>query len=87
MKSLVNISTELNKLADYVGGNHLTNKEIESKLKRLSRDVFETSYEIRKITDTSTIIEATGISDKSYCLLKREENIKELCKAESEDKE
>ena len=76
MKSLTDISTELAKLAAYVGGDHLTNKEIESKLNGISKDLFDTAYEIRKITDPKSIIEVTGIPDRVYQILQREENIK-----------
>lgn len=76
MKSLTDISTELANLADYVGGDHLTNKEIESKLNSLSGDLYNTAYEIRKITDPKTITEITGIPDTVYRILQREENIK-----------
>lgn len=75
MKSLVDISTELANLADYVGGDHLTNKEIESRLNSISKDLFNTAYEIRKITDPKPIAETTGIPDRVYKVLQLEENI------------
>ncbi len=77
MKSLIEISTELANLADYVGGDHLTNKEIESKLDGISKDLFNTAYEIRKITDPKPITEITGIPDRVYRILQVEENIEE----------
>ncbi len=76
MKSLTDISAELANLADYVGGDHFTNKEIESKLNSLSKDLFDTAYEIRKIADPKPINEIIGINDITYRILQREENIK-----------
>lgn len=77
MKSLNNIYADIMNLADYVGGNHFTNKEIESKLHAIAKDISDASYQIRKITDPKPIVEITGISDTHYRILQREENIKE----------
>lgn len=76
MKSLTDISVELANLADYVGGDHLTNREIESKLNAINKDLCNTAYEIRKITDPKPIIEITGIQDNIYRIMQRQENIK-----------
>lgn len=84
MKSLSDISAELSNLADYVGGDHFTNKEIESKLNDISKELYDTAYEIRKITDPKSVNEFIGIRDDIYRILQREENIKKNEQARNE---
>lgn len=73
--TLNDISTELNVLASKVGGNHLSNKEIEEALHNISKEVFNLAFEIRKNADT--ILPFLGISENVYRILLRQENIKQ----------
>lgn len=73
--TLNDISTELNVLASKVGGNHLSNEEIEEALHNISKEVFNLAFEIRKNADT--ILPFLGISENIYRILLRQENIKQ----------
>lgn len=73
--TLNDISTELNVLASKVGGNHLSNEEIEEALHNISKEVFNLAFEIRKNADT--ILPFLGISENVYRILLRKENIEQ----------
>lgn len=80
MTSLNDIATELNILAAEVGGDHVTNKETEKRLREISEEVFDLAFEIRKSADI--VLPFLGISDRAYKSLLRRENIEAQEKSE-----
>ena len=75
MKTINDICTELNSLASYCGGDHLTGKEIEQKLRDISDELFDIAVKTYENCLTTQV--RTGISESTYMAIKRQENIAE----------
>ncbi len=75
MKTIVDISNELSKLAPLCGGGHLTNKEIEQNIKDISKELFNLAFDLTLILRTTD--KMTGIDNSTYNLMLRQQNIEE----------